>query len=109
MGNYEQDYDDLKTNDLDNVIPAGRPPSFDNFITRFAPLLINLEPSEIELIKLAYLTAIKNNGQIEDKLLAKVLQISERTIRNRKSKIIKKINIALGLKYGKSLPPLEDN
>lgn len=88
----KKDYNDYNVNDVDNIIPSGRPVSFDNLICRFAPLLIALEPSETELIKMAYITAQQNNGQINDGLLADTLQISERTLRNRKNKIISKIN-----------------
>ena len=109
MSHYEKNYDDLKTNDMDNVIPAGRPASFDNLIYRFAPLLISLEPAETELIKMAYLTACQNNGQIDDTLLAEALKISPRTLRNRKNRIISKINAVLGLDRGKTFPHPENS
>ncbi|MFH0889194.1 MAG: hypothetical protein V1871_08310 [Planctomycetota bacterium] len=106
MGNYEKDFDGLRANDMDNRAPdAGRPVSFDILIFRFAPLLISLEPEDIELIKMAYLSAIRNNMVIDNNLLTEALNMSERTLRNRKNKIIDKINLSLGLDNGKTFPP----
>ncbi len=88
----------------DNMIPAEQPDSFDNLIFRFAPLLISLDASEQELIKMAYLTALKNNGQIDDNILAFALKIDERTLRRRKERIISKINAVLGPDRGQTCP-----
>lgn len=105
MGDCKKDYSESKPNDMDNYSSTGdKPYSFDNLISRFAPLLISLQPEDIELIKMAYLTALKNKGMIDNDLLADALQISTRTLRNRKNKIISKINSVLGYANGKTFP-----
>ncbi len=93
---------------LDNMVPAARPASFDNFVRSFAPFLISLEPAESEFIKMAYLSLLKNNGQIDDKLLADTFKVDERTIRRRKDRIIGKINAVLGPDLGQTCPPSEN-
>lgn len=105
MSDYKKDYSESKPNDMDNYPSTGdRPISFDNLISRFAPLLISLEQSEQELIKMAFLTSIKNNGVIDNDLLSGGLQISTRTLRNRKNKIVSKINSVLRHANGKTFP-----
>ena len=106
MGKKKYNDDDSRpANDVDKYSSTGgRPVSFDNLISRFAPLLISLDLNEQELIKMAYLSARNNNGVIDYNLLAEVLQVDERTLRNRRNKIIAKINSVLGMD-GKTFPP----
>jgi hypothetical protein len=100
MDAYDKNAENSFEKDLDQAVPeAGRPVSFDVLIFRLAPLLISLDAEDMELIKMAYLTAIRNDMVIDNKLLIEALRISERTLLNRKNKIIGKINTALGISH----------
>lgn len=110
MGAYDNDknHEDLHGKYIDQAAPdENRPVSFDVLIFRFAPLLISLDAEDMEFIKMAYMSAIKNNMVIDNKLLIETLRISDRTLRNRKNKIIAKINSVLNPKSGKTFPALK--